>query len=104
MNSYGFHQLPAGTTFTLATREGGVQMTSRGSGRKWLDVILNGDHAVLLCYYEPYRGDFEKFRKQLDARGGAMEAAATEIRDGMTAIVMLGGNNYPFTIEGVTVD
>lgn len=104
MNSYGFHQLPAGTTFTLTTNEGGVQMTSRGSGRKWLDVILNGDNAMLLCYYEPYRGDFEKFRKQLDARGGVMEAAATEIRDGMTAIVMLGGNNYPFTIEGVTVD
>jgi hypothetical protein len=104
MTSYGFHQLPTGTTFTLATGDGDIQMTSRGSGRKWLDVILNGDNALLLCYYEPYRGDFEKLRKQLDTRGGALEAAATEIRDGMTAVIMLNGVNYPFTIEGVTVD
>ena len=104
MNSCGFHQLPMGTTFTLVSSDGGLEMTSRGSGRKWLDVILNGENAVLLCYYEPYSGDFETFRKQLDARGGVMEAAATEIRVGMTAIVMLRGNNYPFTVEGVTIN
>ena len=49
MAAYNYNQLPAGTVFNIFTDEGLIQLTSRGPGRKWLDVVLNGDAAVLLC-------------------------------------------------------
>lgn len=103
MMAYDFSRLPPGTVFDILTDEGTIELTSRGPGRKWLDVTLKGEAAILLCFYESYRGDFDKFRESLEARGGMMEAAATEIRDQMTGVIMFQGDNFPFTIMGVSL-
>lgn len=80
-----------------------MTLTSRGAGRRWLDVTLNGGNAVLICFYEPYHSDFQEFSNRVNALGGFMAAAATEVREGMTAVVMQDGKNYAFIIESVTL-
>lgn len=98
-----FDEFVPGTNFALGAGNGFVHLTVLGRGRKWLDVSLNGAPAVLLCYYDPFNGDFDGFRRNLQLRGGAVEAAALEIREGMTALIMQDGNNYPFSVESVSI-
>ena len=104
MSTYGFHQLPVGTKFTIATEGGVIKLTSRGRGTKWLDVSIKDGDGMLLCFFEPYDGDYEAFIDELAKRGGPVNAAATEIRAGMTAGVMLEGGTYPFVVDGVSID
>lgn len=103
MSSYGFRDFPPGTTFSLETDDGLVRLTSRGEGRRWLDVTLDGEPGLLLCYDEPYGGDVAEFRRRIDCLGGPTDGAATEIREGMTALLIYNGSNYIFAIKRVVL-
>jgi len=99
---YSFSQLAAGTSVRILTTDGdSILFTSRGQVRNWLDCTINGEAGVLLCYYLPFDGDFEHFREQLQAGGGAVQSATPAIESGMTAVFMIGGSNYPVAVEDV---
>lgn len=101
-----FRQFPPGTCFSVLAAGGEVLMTSRGPGRKWLDVELaGGKEGMMLCFDGPYCGDYNQFLQRLESHGGTViEAAVTEIGAGMTALLMVDGTNVPFTIEGVVLN
>ena len=80
-----------------------ILFTSRGRGRKWLDVTIGERLGVLLCYWLPFNGDFEDLRARMEMEGGAVNAASPSIEPGMTAVFMLDGSNYPVVISDVQI-